>query len=148
MGAKTIYPSAVDQMLLSTHGNSEMARASFMQDVDHQFKTKLDLTKDSDSRFNKPWVDPLDPELMSRLRFKESDMLDYAYDGVTPITNISYNLYGTTTLWYVIVYVNGLLNPLEIPGGTVLKVPKKDVLAEKFRKKTAQESRVGSVVVI
>lgn len=39
------------------------------------------------------------------------------------LTKISYDYYGTTTLWWVILVYNGFFHPLEVPYGIVLLIP-------------------------
>lgn len=148
MADKSIYPTDVDRAILSTNGNSTYYRSKFMAGVEHRLKNKLDLSADTDSRFNLDWVDPLDPDLIERLRFKDEDYDSFVYDGFTPMTSISYRAYGTTTLWFVIVYVNGYLNPLEIPNGVMLKLPKAEVLEKQLRRKTATEQLIGKVITV
>lgn len=46
------------------------------------------------------------------------------YNGQMPITTLSYSLYGTTYLWWLIMIVNGIKNPRKIESGRSLRVVK------------------------
>lgn len=48
----------------------------------------------------------------------------YTYPGSRPpLTTISYQHYGNTSLWWAILFYNGYIHPGEIPGGVALKIP-------------------------
>lgn len=51
-----------------------------------------------------------------------------AYNEALPITTLSYRIYGTTYLWWLIMIVNGIMNPTKIAGGTRIKFIKKEYL--------------------
>jgi len=47
------------------------------------------------------------------------------YNSKTPWTVISYNAYGTTDLWWLIIIVNQITNPIKVPSNlTKLKIIK------------------------
>ena len=71
------------------------------------------------------WIDPLTP---SFVKFLKSDFkyVSYVFVASEPLTTLSYRFYDTTSLWYLILYVNGFMHPEEIPAGTLLKIPYKD----------------------
>ena len=148
MADNSLKLTDVDRAILSTNSSADTGRSQFMQGVDHRFKDKLDLSTTPDSRFNLQWVNPLDPDLLKRMQFNDDEVDDYLYDGMTPITSIASSVYGTSTLWYVIVYASGFTNPLSVPGGTMLRVPKPLVLSEKMKKLTTYEKQKGKVVQI
>lgn len=39
------------------------------------------------------------------------------------LPNISYQYYGTTSLWWIISRFNGITHPLEIDPGTIIRIP-------------------------
>lgn len=39
---------------------------------------------------------------------------------------IAYQYYKNPTLWWVIAYFNNIIDPFEVPAGTVLKIPSKE----------------------
>ena len=51
-----------------------------------------------------------------------------AYNNALPITTLSYRIYGTTYLWWLIMVVNNITNPVKIAGGTRIKFIKKEYL--------------------
>lgn len=59
-----------------------------------------------------------------------ADYIDYYYlDTPMPLTTLSYRIFGTQHLWWLIVAMNKL-NPIDIPpAGTVIVVPKTQYLA-------------------
>ena len=56
--------------------------------------------------------------------------VEYVYiDAAMPLTTISYNLYGTIYLWWVVALMNKL-NPMIVPAaGSVFMVPTKNYIA-------------------
>lgn len=53
----------------------------------------------------------------------------YVVDRSIPLTALSYMMYETTDLWWLICTVNNISNPVEfIPPGTVLKIIKQSKL--------------------
>ena len=51
-----------------------------------------------------------------------------SYTNALPITTLSYKIYGTTYLWWLIMIVNNITNPAKIAGGTRIKFIKKQYL--------------------
>lgn len=51
-----------------------------------------------------------------------------AYNSALPITTLSYRIYGTTYLWWLIMVVNNITNPAKIEAGTRIKFIKKEYL--------------------
>jgi hypothetical protein len=51
-----------------------------------------------------------------------------AYNEALPVTTLSYRIYGTTYLWWLIMVVNKISNPAKISGGTRIKYIKKEYL--------------------
>lgn len=117
-----VIPSEHDAALLSTNVNTAYLRTRLMPSVTHKLKAALDLTYEPDSKFNKQWVDPLSPVLLKLRKLDKGAMQRITYTG-QPITSLAYQLYGTTSLWYVLLLINGHAHPQEIPNGAVLYVP-------------------------
>jgi len=67
-------------------------------------------------------------------KIKIPDDIDYnlfstvAYNNALPITTLSYRIYGTTYLWWLIMVVNNIANPAKIAGGTRITFIKKQYL--------------------
>jgi hypothetical protein len=53
----------------------------------------------------------------------------YNIDAHTPLTTLSYKIYGTQHLWWLIMVVNNIKNPVKLlESGSIIKVIKKDYL--------------------
>ena len=53
----------------------------------------------------------------------------YEVDSLLPLTTLSYNIYGTIHLWWLIVLVNKIKNPVMlISPGSILKILKEDYI--------------------
>lgn len=148
MADNSIFPTDASRAVVSTSSDPNYYRAKHMPGVSHKLKDLLDLSNDPESKYNYDWIDALSPELIRRMKFEESDLVPYAYDGSKPITTIAYELYGSTTLWYVIVYVNGFIHPDEIPYGSKMMVPTTKALRAKFSTERALVSQRGKTVQI
>ena len=61
----------------------------------------------------------------------DENFVEYFYiDAPLPLTTLSYRIFGTQHLWWLIVAMNKL-NPIDIPAaGTVIVVPKQQFIAE------------------
>lgn len=61
----------------------------------------------------------------------DENYVEYFYiDAPLPLTTLSYRIFGTQHLWWLIVAMNKL-NPIDIPrAGTVIVVPKQQFIAE------------------
>lgn len=47
----------------------------------------------------------------------------HRWDGTKKITTLAYETYGNTTVWWIIPLFNGYTHYLEIPYGTILRIP-------------------------
>lgn len=94
---------------VSTHVNRKLMRGENMD----TFTTTL----------GDPWVDPLSPRIINILEEVKKDLTPYVYVGGKSITTVSFELYGNTSAWWIILYVNGYMHPDEISDGATLKVP-------------------------
>lgn len=50
------------------------------------------------------------------------------YPETLPLTTLSYKIYGTTHLWWLIMIINKITNPMNIEGGKTLRFIKKPFL--------------------
>jgi hypothetical protein len=91
-------------------------------------------------------VDVLDHKL-TRLINSIQDYFPYIYDGQEHITTISYKAYNTTTLYWLIVMYNGIMHPLEIEPGLILKIPKMTEVSRFFQEASAKRNK-GRIVEI
>lgn len=95
--------------------------------------------------YNDSWVDPLTPQMLDTLDRMRSRLKQYKYVGGTPMTTVSFDLYGTTSAWWIILYLNGYMHPDEISDGITLKVP--DILDIQSMLRLNVIDNVGRVVV-
>lgn len=70
----------------------------------------------------------------------------YPNQVTNPITTISQEVYGTTSLWWFIAKYNGSINPLDIDTSTPLKIPNKEDLDSIMS--NVPTNRQGQVVTI
>lgn len=64
------------------------------------------------------------------------------------LPGISFNLYGTTDLWHVLLSFNGLSDPLnDIYPGLVLNVPNKNDILVLLSQTSANSKKYNSVVI-
>lgn len=139
-----VIPSDRDAALLSSNVNTAYLRTKLMPAVTHKLQAALDLTYEPDSKFNKQWIDPLSPVFRQLRKLDKDAMQRFTYTG-QPITSVAYQLYGTTSLWYVLLSVNGYAHPHEIPKGAVLYVPNLRDL-EALLKAASTKSLRGEIV--
>lgn len=60
------------------------------------------------------------------------------------LPNISYRFYQTTTAWWIIARVNGIIDPLSIKQGDILLIPVMNQINKKIS--NANTSNIGTVV--
>ena len=96
--------------------------------------------------FGEAWIDPLSDGITQLLRQSSKNYELYRHEGY-PLTSVSYKFFGTTSLWYVILYINGYLHPDEISLGEELKIPDLQIAQTLIAKQRAV-SRTGEVVVV
>lgn len=136
-------PDQTAARLFSTNSTASLLRANVLNEVSNKITEALDLFDVPNHRFNKKWVDPLNPTFKRLRRLKKKDMQAVTYDG-KPITTVAFQAYGTTSLWWVLMYVNGHVHPHEIPRGSVLYIPAMADLAPIIE--TTTPSRRGTIV--
>lgn len=100
-----------------------------------------DFTGDSDM------LDVLNYRMVSLIRSVKS-WRPYEYNGTEHITSISYKVYRTTTLYWLIEIYNGIMHSLEIPAGMILKIPDLASVDEYLRRVRKNDTNVSKVVVI
>jgi len=116
---------------ISTNSQVEISRTNFM-----------DITVTSTGN---RWVDPLTPRLLSLLRSRR-DLSPYPYNG-KPITTVSYEVYGTTSAWETILYLNGFQHPDEIPNGSILQIPSTQLVQDAKELNDYKKSTRGTIVI-
>lgn len=119
----------------STFPNSKYIRREYLETVE--------------DKLGRSWLDPLTPAYTSLIS-SNIETEPYEYDGNEPITTVCYKLYGTTSPWHMILYLNGYMHPQEIPSGVVLNVPTPSFI-QNFARTTLAElerSSVGTTQVI
>ena len=60
------------------------------------------------------------------------------------LPNIAYRFYQTTTAWWIIARVNGIIDPLSIKAGDILLIPQLSQINKNVSK--ANTSNIGTVV--
>lgn len=93
---------------------------------EHSFENIFTMHKDDDFYFY---------NLLRTVNFPvdiDSNMyINYRVQGNQPLTTLSYRLYKTTKLWWLILIVNRIDNPLKfVEPGTQLKILKPEVVTE------------------
>ena len=97
------------------------------------FDNKNNLRRYDMSRFMQ-WTgecyDPLSSFFMKRIL----NMGTATHYEVTQEENradlLSYNIYGDTDYWWILLLFNGILCPFNIPSGTIIKVPSIEEISE------------------
>ncbi len=72
-------------------------------------------------------VDMLHHKTLSAIRRIDNFSM-VKYDGITHITTLSFQKYGTTSFWWAIMIYNGFIHPLEIEPGIIIKLPDRAAL--------------------
>lgn len=91
-------------------------------------------------------LDILSPQVQALIK-GVSDWIPYTCLDRDPLPNISRRMYGTTTLYWVIAMYNGIIHPLEIQAGQLLKIPSLNAISSRMKKAT-NPSRLGEVITI
>lgn len=73
------------------------------------------------------WVDPLTVDMQSLLNMTDT-RTPIQWTSNMKITTLSYQVYGTTSLWAIILYLNGYSHPDEIPAGATLLLPSQSAI--------------------
>lgn len=140
-----ILPSEAQMPAISTNAVRSMLRGSMLKTVPHRLQKHLDLYKeDSGHKLLRSWVDALHPSI--NFKFKPRDLKVVVYKRSIPLTSMSYEVYGTTSLWWLILRVNGIMHPDELNDGEKLKIPSLD--AVKALILPSAPSLKGSVVTV
>lgn len=72
-------------------------------------------------------LDPLSP-VFTQLRNQVNSWTTLEYKG-QPFTTLINTLYGNTSVWWLVLYYNGYISPLDIPHGAILRIPNRDQLS-------------------
>lgn len=138
--------TSLDPRLLkavSTNADLSYLRQVFSPTVSNRLRDLMDLSDLPEHRFNKDWIDPLNPVIRRLRKLDKSTMQPIVYNG-QKITTLSFQVYGTTSLWYVPLYVSGYCHPHEVPHGSVLYFPALQKITDLF--KIDNKSKRGSIV--
>jgi len=92
---------------------------------------------------NNDWINPCSPKFIKLLKLPRVISVTYRN---TPITSMSQRIYGTTSLWYLIVACSGYLHQHEIPNGENILLP--DPISVATALKETAESNVGKTIII
>jgi len=97
------------------------------------------------------FLDVLDGRLISRIREIRS-WTPYQYEHGANLPNLSYRFYGKTTAYWIIAIYNGIVDPLSIQEGQVLKIPAFSeitrALADAQKRKRQSANTIASTVTI
>lgn len=105
------------------------------------------LLGETDDPVTGAWVDPITVDVQQLLELSK-DTKPVQYTRGTKITTLSYQMYGTTSLWAVLLYLNGYQHPDEIPAGAVLNIPSKASLNRVLIEAREASSNYGKTFTI
>lgn len=94
---------------------------------------------------DKAWVDPLDPDFMNLLKLPRT--IRFEYSG-KPLTTVSQNVYGNSSLWFLILCCTPYYHPHQIPRGEIISVPSVDVLLAYFKNTAENKGDQGKIIII
>lgn len=146
---KPIVPSNSDLAIISTGADRKYLRGSIYGTTSHKLLPLLDLSQDTNNKLTKDWINCIDRKFLTYLRrLDKLKMKVVTYEGQL-ITTLSETYYGTTSLWYVILYVNGFCHPQEIQRGINLFIPNKSDIDSLFGTyQPNKKSNLGKTVVV
>mgnify|MGYP003596677117 CR=1 FL=1 len=143
MYEKPVIPGGDVLSSLSTKASARLMRCNFNDTTQHRSMKSLDLPADSEADIAKAWTDPLSPKMRQLLKMNKYGMSHFIYKG-QHLPLVSNDVYGTTTLWYIFLIVNGFTHPQEIPHGQPLYYPSARFADELIR--VAEPSKAGTIV--
>lgn len=124
-------------MAVSTFYNAKYDRSKFMDVVEVEVgKGKNAMTIPIVDRLDNDYID-----LINSLNQFER----YECVSGDNLPNISYAFYKTTTAWWIIARVNGIVDPLSIQAGDILLIPQLKQINKKVS--NVNTSNLGKVVV-
>lgn len=91
------------------------------------------------------WIDPMHPQFERFLSLPRLNQFEY--NSSMPITTQSFQIYGTTSLWWLILCCSEAVHPHCIPNKAVILVPTAQAIVAQI-KKSMDRGIVGSVVTI
>lgn len=138
-----VIPSDVEVNYYASASDASLLRTLSMPNVENKAKRLLDLFYEPESKYNKDWIDPLSSPMRRILKLNKAQMQRVIYAG-TPISTLSQQVYGTVSLWYVILMINGYCHPQEVERGATLYLPSRQQL-DGILKTSAPTAR-GSIV--
>lgn len=92
------------------------------------------------------WIDPFHPNITAILSLPRTIRIEY--DGSTPLTTVSKNTYGNTSLWFLIQACSDYLHPHQIPKGAIILIPSSDAVVSYLKQTTEIKGNQGKVILI
>lgn len=89
------------------------------------------------------WVNPF-TELFKAI-IKQPRSITMIYETSVPVTTQSAFIYGTMSMWTIIVACSGYLHPQQIPQGTKIRLPSLDAVYSVVKKE--RETLAGKTIV-
>lgn len=78
-----------------------------------------------DNKINYNNIEVLESHYFTEIPYRETDdYLTVTVDLVNRLDLVSYDYYGTVRFWNIIAQASNIINPLDVPVGTVLRIPK------------------------
>jgi hypothetical protein len=143
---KVIIPS--EEALRNSSSNASVLhmRGALLNTVPNKLQKTLDLYNEpEDSKILRSWVDALNPNM--NLKFQVGDYRMVTYKRSYPLTTMSNEWYSTTSLWWLILRVNGIMHPDELEEGVTLKIPTLEAIKRTLNP-TIKVSKKGKVVTV
>lgn len=91
------------------------------------------------------WINIHSPKVMSLLRLPRT--LPATFNNSIPVTTQSNKLYGTTSLWWLIIMCSDYVHPSCIPTGTIIMLPTAEQIQSQLVEETYNGLR-GQIVTI
>ena len=92
-------------------------------------------------------IDLLNPKIVKLFDYI-TNYNTHVYQAHEKIVTLSYNYYGTTSLWWLIILASGQIHPYEIQPGTTLLLPFLNQVSDGINALNAANNTVSKVVMI
>lgn len=92
------------------------------------------------------WIDPMSPNLVKLLNLPRTDR--YVYAKRKPLTTVSFEVYGNTSLWFLILSCTDYIHPHQIPIGEVILLPSVTAVGALLKETTDKKGLQGKLVII
>lgn len=123
---------------MSTFYSSKYSRTNFMEEIPV-------LVGKGKARTYVNILDRLDEKYIEIVNNTVSSKSYTVSDGDN-LPNISWKFYQTTTLWWIIARVNGIVDPLSIKSGDILRIP--DFNSINTNVSVSNTSNIGTVTTL